>query len=222
MTFGRRVDTAGSSPRVGEVRHCRDARRWHPQTRCPGGHEEVAHAERDHDSGLGRHAPATGPRVTAPMTPQTRMPRTRTQPAAHAAPSHSPRMRARTPRDPKPRWGAGGDGGDGNTRSGEVPRRAAHRARPPARPPRLATVVPYLAVLVVVVGGVYIAWHQGSHGGGMGGVIAGVAFLIGALVRLVLPAQLAGLLASRNRLTDVVTLVIFGVGLLVLGLVLPR
>jgi DUF3017 family protein len=97
----------------------------------------------------------------------------------------------------------------------------ASRAARPQRPPRAATVVPYLAVLVLVFAGVYIAWHQGSHGGGVGGMIAGAAFLIAAAVRLVLPAQLSGLLASRNRATDVVTLAIFGVGLLVLGLVLP-
>lgn len=109
-------------------------------------------------------------------------------------------------------------------------RHVTHRAglpRPavsgrPQRPPRVATVVPYLAVLVLVAGGVYISWHQGSHGGGMGGVIAGAAFLIAAAVRLALPKQLAGLLASRNRVTDVVTLVIFGICLLVVGLVLPR
>jgi TRAP-type mannitol/chloroaromatic compound transport system permease large subunit len=94
--------------------------------------------------------------------------------------------------------------------------------RPPVRPPRVATVVPYLAVLVLVAGGVYISWHQGSHGGGMGGVIAGVAFLTAAGIRLALPKQMAGLLASRNRVTDVVTLVIFGACLLVVGLVLPR
>lgn len=85
----------------------------------------------------------------------------------------------------------------------------------------MATVVPYLAVLVLVAAGVYISWHQGSHGGGAGGVIAGAAFLVAAVVRLVLPKSLAGLLASRNRVTDVVTLVIFGACLLVLGLVLP-
>jgi TRAP-type mannitol/chloroaromatic compound transport system permease large subunit len=98
----------------------------------------------------------------------------------------------------------------------------AHRAARPHHPPRVATIVPYLAVLVLVAGGVYISWHQGSHGGGMGGVIAGAAFLIAAAVRLALPEQFAGLLASRNRVTDVVTLVIFGACLLVLGLVLPR
>jgi drug/metabolite transporter (DMT)-like permease len=85
----------------------------------------------------------------------------------------------------------------------------------------MTTVVPYLAVLVLVVGGVYISWHQGSQGGGLGGEIAGAAFIIAAAVRLALPSQLAGLLASRNRVTDVATLTIFGACLLVLGLVLP-
>jgi hypothetical protein len=83
-------------------------------------------------------------------------------------------------------------------------------------------VIPYLAVLVGVIAGVYITWHQGSHGGGQGGVIAGAAFLVAAIIRLVLPAKLAGLLASRHRTNDVVTLVIFGASLLILGLVLPR
>lgn len=82
--------------------------------------------------------------------------------------------------------------------------------------------MPYLAVLVLVVAGVYISWHQGSQGGGLGGMIAGAAFLIAAGVRMALPPQLAGLLASRRRTTDVVTLATFGACLLVLGAVLPR
>lgn len=135
--------------------------------------------------------------------------------AAHAAPSHSPRARVRTPRAPLTPWGAGG-----YIRSGEISHRAAHKARP-VRPPWFATVIPYTAVLVLVSSGVYITWHQGSNGGGVGGAIAGTAFLVAAGVRLGLPGQLAGLLASRNRTTDVATLVIFGIGLLVLGLVLP-
>ena len=79
-----------------------------------------------------------------------------------------------------------------------------------------------LAVLVVTVAGVYIAWRQGSAGGGEGGVVAGCALLAAAAARLLLPAGLAGLLATRKRATDVFTLAIFGVGLLVVGLVLPR
>ena len=164
-------------------------------------------------------AQATTPQAAVP--PGTAKPRTatsRTAPPGSAA-------RATMPRDARPPWGAGGPGGDGHIRSGEFAGKAghrAHRAVRPYHPPRAASVVPYLAVLVLVAAGVYISWHQGSSGGGMGGVIAGASFLIAAAVRLVLPAQLAGLLASRNRVTDVVTLVVFGVCLLVLGLVLPR
>ena len=83
-------------------------------------------------------------------------------------------------------------------------------------------VIPYLAVLVCAVAGVYIAWRQGSAGGGQGAVVGGVALLVGALVRLALPARLVGLLGTRKRVTDVLTLTVFGVGLIVAGLVLPR
>lgn len=86
----------------------------------------------------------------------------------------------------------------------------------------MITVIPYLTVVVCVVAGVYISWHQGSRGGGMGGVIAGGAFLVAAIIRLMLPEKLAGFLASRNRATDVVTLAAFGTCLLVVGLLLPR
>jgi hypothetical protein len=75
---------------------------------------------------------------------------------------------------------------------------------------------------VVTIAGVYIAWRQGSAGGGEGGVIAGIALLAGAVARLLLPARLVGLLGTRKRVTDVVTLTIFGACLLVAGLVLPR
>ena len=40
--------------------------------------------------------------------------------------------------------------------------------------------------------------------------------------RLLLPDGLTGLLAVRSRRTDVGVLVAFGIGLLVMGLVLPR
>jgi hypothetical protein len=83
-------------------------------------------------------------------------------------------------------------------------------------------IVPLLAVLVVTVAGVYIAWREGSAGGGEGGVIAGIALFAGAVARLLLPARLTGLLATRKRATDVITLTLFGVGLLVAGLVLPN
>jgi hypothetical protein len=72
------------------------------------------------------------------------------------------------------------------------------------------------------VAGVYIAWRQGSIGGRDGGVVAGGALLAAAAVRLLLPAGLSGLLAVRKRSTDVCTLAALGIGLLVVGLVLPR
>jgi hypothetical protein len=86
----------------------------------------------------------------------------------------------------------------------------------------IVRAVPLLAVLVVTVAGVYVAWHQGSAGGGEGGVVGGAALLVAAVARLLLPSRLAGLLAMRKRANDVVTLTIFGVGLLVTGLVLPH
>ena len=98
-------------------------------------------------------------------------------------------------------------------------RAAVTRAR---RERGLIGVVPYLAVLLCTIAGVYIAWREGSAGGGAGGVIAGLALLVAAVIRAVLPARLAGLLASRRRATDVVTLAAFGACLLIAGLVLPR
>jgi DUF3017 family protein len=105
-------------------------------------------------------------------------------------------------------------------RGGRVARRAAvTRAR---RERGLIGVVPYLAVLLCTVAGVYIAWREGSAGGGAGGVITGAALLVAAVIRALLPARLAGLLASRRRTTDVVTLAAFGACLLIAGSVLPR
>ncbi|HEY0933649.1 MAG TPA: DUF3017 domain-containing protein, partial [Trebonia sp.] len=96
---------------------------------------------------------------------------------------------------------------------------AAERAREDRS---IVGAVPLLAVLVVAAVGVYVAWRDGPAGGGEGGVVAGAALLAGATARLLLPARLAGLLATRKRASDVLTLAVFGVGLLILGLVLPR
>lgn len=92
----------------------------------------------------------------------------------------------------------------------------------PARPAdaRQAALVVYLAVLTCVGAGVYIAWSLGSKGGA-GGVVAGAALLLAAGIRLVLPRRLAGLLAVRDRATDVATLAVLGVALFTAGLILP-
>ena len=94
-----------------------------------------------------------------------------------------------------------------------------HRARDDGG---VVGAIPYLVVLVCVVAGWYIAWSQGSAGGGRGAVVGGIALLVAALVRLALPAKLVGLLGTRKRATDVVTLAVFGAGLIIAGLVLPR
>jgi hypothetical protein len=94
----------------------------------------------------------------------------------------------------------------------------SHRARDDGG---IVGVIPYLVVLVCVVAGWYIAWKEGSTGG-RGAVVAGVALLIAAVARLVLPARLVGLLGTRKRVTDVLTLTVLGVGLIVAGLVLPQ
>jgi hypothetical protein len=86
----------------------------------------------------------------------------------------------------------------------------------------VVALLPYLAVLLCTVVGVYVAWSLGSAGGGTGGVIIGCTLLAAAAARLALPARLAVLLANRKRATDVLTLTIFGAGLLIAGLVLPR
>ena len=99
------------------------------------------------------------------------------------------------------------------------PRERADRAHPDAS---IAGTILYLVVLACTGVGVYVSWHQGSAGGGKGGVVGGTVLLAAALVRLVLPARFVGLLGTRKRVTDVLTLTIFGTGLLVAGLVLPR
>lgn len=98
-------------------------------------------------------------------------------------------------------------------------RTAARRAREDAS---IVKVIPFLAVVVATVAGVYVAWQKGSAGGGEGGVIGGAALIAAAAARLLLPARLVGLLAVRKRALDVITLAVFGVCLLVAGLVLPR
>jgi Protein of unknown function (DUF3017) len=102
--------------------------------------------------------------------------------------------------------------------------RAANRAAGShaRRESGMVGAVVYLVVLVCTAAGVYLAWREGSGGGGRGAVVAGSALLVGAVIRAALPARLAGLLASRHRVTDVLTLTAFGAGLLVAGLVLPR
>jgi hypothetical protein len=79
----------------------------------------------------------------------------------------------------------------------------------------------YLLVLAGVAGVLAWLWlggGQAARGGTL--ALAGVMFAA-ALARLALPESRAGLLASRKRLTDVVTLAALATGLLAGGLLLP-
>ena len=101
-----------------------------------------------------------------------------------------------------------------------VARRAAvTRAR---RERSLIGVVPYLAVLLCTIAGVYIAFREGSRGRRCWRCHRRVGAAHGRGDPGGAAARLAGLLASRRRATDVVTLAAFGACLLIAGLVLPR
>jgi hypothetical protein len=99
---------------------------------------------------------------------------------------------------------------------------AAGTAEAPARvrAPRWANL-PYAIVLAVAAGG--LSWVAL---GGLRHVQAGMltvasALLAAAVLRLVLPERAAGLLVSRRRVLDVLTLASLGAGIMVAVLVLP-
>jgi Protein of unknown function (DUF3017) len=87
---------------------------------------------------------------------------------------------------------------------------------PQERPRGVLGEIP-LALIICGVGSglVVIALHHFRWGNLL---IAG-SLLAGAMFRLVLPTRRAGLLAVRARLTDVITMCVMGVGLMVLALV---
>ena len=81
--------------------------------------------------------------------------------------------------------------------------------------------LPYLLVLAGVAGVCVWLWTGGEHAAKGGTLaLAGVMFAA-ALARLALPESRVGLLASRKRRTDVVTLAALATGLLAAGLLLP-
>ena len=93
-------------------------------------------------------------------------------------------------------------------RSGE----ALGRGRVAARAPRTVGGVVYLGMLFTVLVGVCIAflgqWQSGL-------TIVGGAFVAGAAARLVLPETSAGMLRVRRKVSDVATLTVLGLGLIV-------
>ena len=81
--------------------------------------------------------------------------------------------------------------------------------------------LPYLLIVAGVAAVCAWLWAGGEHAAKGGTLaLAGLMFAA-ALARLVLPESRAGLLASRKRRTDVVTLAALATGLLAAGLLLP-
>jgi len=96
-------------------------------------------------------------------------------------------------------------------------------SQPPGRPARTARGgwLPYLLVLGCAVFGLAWIWAGGAHAAKGGTLALAGAMFVGAFARLVLPESRIGMLASRKRFIDVVTMAALGAGLLTAGLLLP-
>lgn len=86
------------------------------------------------------------------------------------------------------------------------------------RKPRTPGGMVYLVVLAVTLGGI-VAVAVGRWQLGLAGM--GAAFLAGALARLALSEDAAGMLKVRRKLVDVLSLALIGAGLVALALVIP-
>jgi hypothetical protein len=111
---------------------------------------------------------------------------------------------------------------------------AATTARAAARPDRLGAGaaarrdrtgaggwLAYLVVLGLVAADLAWLWAGGAHAAKGGTLALAGTMFVAALARLVLPESRAGLLASRKRVTDVVTMAALGAGLLAAVLLSP-
>lgn len=77
----------------------------------------------------------------------------------------------------------------------------------------------YALVIFGMGGGLaWVALHHFKRGAAL---IAGI-LIVGGMLRLVLPARLAGLLASRSRAFDAVLLCLLGIGIGVVAYFVPR
>jgi Protein of unknown function (DUF3017) len=122
-----------------------------------------------------------------------------------------------------PARGAGGMRRRGARR--RVASASSGEGRAPASRPRRAAgariaQAPYVLVLAASAGALGWLWERGVHGVRSGTLALAGALFAAALARLVLPESRLGMLASRRRLTDVITLVTLATGLLVGGLLL--
>jgi hypothetical protein len=83
---------------------------------------------------------------------------------------------------------------------------------------RATREAPLLVVLAGFAGGVTLV---GLHYWRKGLFVTGLALLLGGFLRLVLPTRQAGALAVRSRMTDVVTLAVFGAAVVLLAAIVP-
>jgi hypothetical protein len=90
------------------------------------------------------------------------------------------------------------------------------------RPAKAArgTWLPYLLVLGIALVGLIWVWAGGAHAAKGGTLALAGAMFVAALARLVLPESRIGMLASRKRYIDVITMAALGAGLLATGLLL--
>jgi hypothetical protein len=87
------------------------------------------------------------------------------------------------------------------------------------RKPRTIGGVVYLAVLAATVGGLALVALDRWRGGI---TVIGGALLCGAVARLLIPQDKAGMLGMRPKLVDVLILTGLGAGLVVLAAVIPE
>ncbi|MDP9102218.1 MAG: DUF3017 domain-containing protein [Actinomycetota bacterium] len=88
---------------------------------------------------------------------------------------------------------------------------------PPPRAPRVLEL-PVLATLGLVVAGLLLT---GMHHWRTGVELVGLGVLLGAALRLTLPARQAGLLVVRGRAFDAAVLLVLGFALVLLAGIIP-
>ena len=113
--------------------------------------------------------------------------------------------------------------GEAATAAGAAARPDRSAAGAAARPDRTGAGgwLAYLIVLGFVAADLVWLWAGGAHAAKGGTLALAGAMFVAALARLVLPESRAGLLASRKRVTDVVTMAALGAGLLAAVLLSP-
>ena len=101
--------------------------------------------------------------------------------------------------------------------SDRATRRRAVAVSPRARPRRFGEW-PFILVLLIAAGAMtLVATNHVKRGC----VVLGVSLVLAAVLRAVLPARVAGLLAVRSRAFDIVATATLGVVLIALSVVVP-